>query len=140
VRQVERDAVLDRLHAQRVLAPRDRAGSELHDGRRAHVGDADERADREELVQHLLVGVLDGLEALQHVVLRLAQVEHRVRVVREELLGAVRRLLVHLQVLGVDQLALVHAFDQFHQRSHAAALPFDTWRPSMVIGSVQMRT
>jgi hypothetical protein len=41
-----------------------------------------------------------------------------VRVVREEFLGAVRRILVDLQRVGVDQLTLVHAFDEFHQRGH----------------------
>jgi len=42
--------------------------------------------------------------------------------VREELLSAVRGFLIDLELLGFDQLTLVHAFDEFHQRGHEITL------------------
>src|SRR5207248_158876 len=79
-------------------------------------------ADADELVEDLLVRVVDGVEALEHVLMCPAQVEHRVGMVGQEFLGAVGRFLVNLQPLVVDHFALVHPVDKFHQRGHAGIL------------------
>jgi hypothetical protein len=115
VLKVVTDPVLNRLQPQRVLPPSDRAGAELHDRPGAQVGQTEEAADADELVEDFLVAVIDRLQALHHVLLRPAQVEHGVGVVGEEFLGAVARLLVDLELRRVDQVALVHPLDQFHQ-------------------------
>src|SRR5262249_43281028 len=73
----------------------------------------------DELAEHLLVPVIDRLQALEHVLVRPPQVEHRLRVVGQELLRAIRRLLVHLQQFPIDHLTLIDPVRQFDQRSHA---------------------
>ena len=116
--KVERDGVGHGFEAQAIFAPRDGAGGEFHDRAGAKIGQSEESAHRDELIQHLLVRIIDRFQALEHVLLRPAKIEHRMGVMGQEFLGAVGRIFVDFERIRIDQLPFVDAFDEFHQRSH----------------------
>ena len=75
--QVKGDAVLDRFHPQGTLPASDRTAPKPHHWPGPHVGHAEKPADTDELVEHFLIAVIDRLQALKHVLMRLPQIEHR---------------------------------------------------------------